>query len=338
MMNRGERRVVAGQELDIIPARTLLVGLGKAGMLYDFTKTSEEAVSSHAQAFASHKAFEIVAGVDLSEERRNQFAAKFKALSFADAGVAAQQVQPAVAVVASPTEFHMQHVRAILEASQPKIILCEKPLAWSAREARSIVQLCAGAGCRLVVNYQRRADRAARTVARLIREGRFQPPFRGACLYSKGALHSSSHFVDLVSHWFGRPLDGVVTRAARPYGRYDATLDFQLRFQGGDVDFIAAGSDQLPVYRLELAGSNGIVRYDGAGDRYSWSSIGEGVGLRQAREEVAIEGSGSRAFLEVADEIARMLEGESTVLCDGVSASHTVSLLSNLIQRMEGIA
>lgn len=337
-MNRGGGLVVAGSEQGIIPARTLLVGLGKVGMLYDFTETSEEAVSSHAQAFAAHSAFEVVAGVDLSEERRDQFAAKFKALSFADAGLAAQQVQPSVAVVASPTEFHLQHVRAILEASHPEVILCEKPLAWSAQEARSIVQLCAGAGCRLVVNYQRRADRATRTVARLLREGRFQPPFRGICLYSKGALHSSSHFVDLVSHWFGRPLNGVVTRAARPYGRYDAMLDFRLSFQGGDVDFIATGSDHSPVYRLELEGSNGIVRYIGAGDRYSWSSIDEQVGLRQARKEVAIEGSGSRAFLEVADEVARMIAGESTVLCDGESASYTVSLLSNLIQSGEDIA
>ncbi len=330
--------MVSGREKRITPAQVLLVGLGKAGMLYDFTKAPDEAVSSHAQAYSTHAAFEVVAGADLSEERRDLFATKFRALSFADAGVAAQETQPTVAVVATPTEFHLDHVRAILDASHPEIILCEKPLAWSSREASTIVELCAEADCTLVVNYQRRADRASRMVAQLISEGQFESPFRGVCWYSKGALHSSSHFVDLVSHWFGRPLDGVVTRAARPYGRHDAELDFRLAFPGGEVTFIATGSDHSPVYRLELVGSNGIVRYEGADDRYSWTSMDEGLGRSRVGEEVTIRGSGSRAFLDVADEIERMLGGESTVLCDGESASHTVSLLSNLIQSEEVIA
>jgi predicted dehydrogenase len=315
-----------------IRANVLIVGLGKAGMLYDLEEAPEEAVSSHAQAFSFHRAFEVVAGVDLSEERRKQFAVKFKAPSFADAGAAAQQVQPVVAVVASPTEWHLRHVAAILKTSRPRVILCEKPLAWSPLEARCIVELCAEADCRLVVNYQRRTDRAVRTVARLIAEGGFQPPFRGVCWYSKGALHSSSHFVDLTSHWFGPPSGGVVTRAAEPYGLYDAELDFRLRFAGGDVVFLAAGSAHSPVYRLELIASNGILRYDGALERYTWAPTGGRVDRTGTPEEIALKGSGARAFLEVANEIARMLEGEPTVLCDGVSASRTVSLLSRLIE------
>lgn len=312
-------------------AKVLLVGLGNAGMLYDSHPRRGEPVLSHAGAFSAHVRFELVAGVDPIEERREMFAMRYAASVFSDVREAASATQPDVAVVASPTDLRVEHVRTILEVSRPAVILCEKPLAWSPGDAQIIVDLCATAHCRLLVNYQRRVEPDANAAHAIFVAQPSEFPFRGVCWYSKGALHSASHFVDLLTFWFGRPVRAAVMRPPVRYGVHDAELDFRLTFPDGDVTFLSVGTDQTPVYRLELIASSGDLRYDGASNRYRWRPAHQQGTARSTAEDVVLENSTAGAFLEVAHAVARTLDGEMTDLCDGESASQTISLLSDLM-------
>lgn len=312
-------------------AKVLLVGLGNAGMLYDTERAHDGPVRSHAGVFSSHGRFDLAAGVDPLKERRELFIESYGASAFSDVGEAARRTQPAVAVVASPTELHLEHVRSILAASRPKVLLCEKPIAWSPQDARTIVDLCSAADCDLFVNYQRRAEAAVRTARQLFSGSPSAFPFRGVCWYSKGVLHNASHFVDLLTYWFGRPVGAVATRNMVPYGRFDGELDFRLDFNFGDVTFLCVGNAEFPIYRLELTASHGNLRYDGSSNRYLWEDSTASFGSRQDGGGHVIEACSRGAFFEVAEQIARVLDGEKTDLCDGASASETVTLLSGLM-------
>ena len=139
-------------------------------MGYDLEHDPEIFVFTHARAFSTHPEFELVGGVDASSERRTLFSEKYGKPSFEVLGKALEALQPNVVVIAAPTNMHAQLVGTTLDCQQVKAILCEKPLAYSIKEAKGLVEACDKAGIALFVNYMRRVD-AGVVVKQMLRDG-----------------------------------------------------------------------------------------------------------------------------------------------------------------------
>ena len=60
--------------------KTLIVGLGKIGMMYDFNKDNH--YSSHSHSVNYHRKFSLCGGVDLSNKKRNKFHKKFNQIAY----------------------------------------------------------------------------------------------------------------------------------------------------------------------------------------------------------------------------------------------------------------
>ena len=58
--------------------KVALIGLGKIGFEYDLNRRNSKYISSHANAFTKHNNFEIVAGIDITSEKRNAFFSEYK--------------------------------------------------------------------------------------------------------------------------------------------------------------------------------------------------------------------------------------------------------------------
>ena len=98
-------------------------------------------------------------------------------------------------------DFSVQHsltLKEVLAHSTPKLILCEKPLAYDLDEAGEMVEACESAGVKLFVNYMRRADPGAIEIKARIESGQIATPIKGVAWYSKGFLHNGSHFFNLL--------------------------------------------------------------------------------------------------------------------------------------------
>ncbi len=123
--------------------------------------------------------------------------------------------------IAVPPDVQPMIIEAALtRAGKIRGILAQKPLAPSYGEARQLVDLCAAAGIRLVVNQSMRYDRAVRTCHELLNSGALGDPVL-ATIEMRAIPHwmpwqqrlgwvtlriMSIHHIDTFRFWFGNPV------------------------------------------------------------------------------------------------------------------------------------
>ncbi|MGE4340103.1 MAG: Gfo/Idh/MocA family protein [Pigmentiphaga sp.] len=309
----------------------LLIGLGQVAVGYDLDTPRDDAVLTHARAFAEHPAFRLVGGVDPSEEHRARFAARYGVPAFAAPADALAQTEPDVVVIAAPTRHHGELVRMSVDHAAPRVILCEKPLSYDLAEARAMVGLCAARGCGLYVNYLRRVAPGVRKVKQRLDAGQIATPVKGVAWYGKGLLHNGSHFVNLLEYWLG-PIQGFeVFRKGRSCGDADSEPDVRIEFAAGSVMILATQNETFSLHEIDLVATNGRLRYTQGGSRIVWhSAVADPVfpgyvALADPGEEIP---SGSLVTQwHVADQIAASLVGTPTDLCSGADALATLEWL-----------
>jgi predicted dehydrogenase len=312
-----------------------LIGLGGIGMLYDSKLPASEYIYSHARAFSMHADFALVGAADPEPALREQFIERYRSAAYADVVSLLSQGVPDVVVIASPTDTHLALVREVLQHGRPKLILCEKPLAYRSAEAHEIECLCRERGILLLVNYIRRADPAVIEVKARLDSGRIAAPFKAVVWYSKGLLHNGSHFVDLLTFWFGPACGWHIISAGQARGEHDAEPDFQLTFNTGTAIFCAATEENFSHYTVEIVASNGRLRYE-QGGKVEWQEAVSHPAIDNYRQlkspSEAIPDDMGRYQYRVASQISNALRQQSYTLCDGHAAAANVGLLNALLK------
>ena len=312
-----------------------VIGLGQIGMGYDLALPPSY-ILSHARAYAVHDAFCLVAGIDLSEERRRKFEETYLTPAYAD--FAEVPIEVDLVVLATPTDTHLDGIRNILGHHAPRVILCEKPLANTPAEAKEMVALCAARGIHLFVNYMRRCEPGAREIRRRILERAIIPPVKGVVWYSKGLMHNGSHFIDLLQHWLGPITETPHIFGARSYGIDDVEADIRLTFQNGEVLFLSCDEKKFSHHTVELISPSGRLRYEDGGAEIVWQPAQQSPVLGAYRElgpKTMITSDLQRALFHVAEEIHQVVtkHNQNTVLCDGSAGLHTVATIAEIMHR-----
>ena len=311
--------------------KVLLVGLGQVGMGYDFDVADPGVMSSHARAFASHPDFELAGGVDADAGACSRFSERYGAWAGNDLAEGLRTVRPDLVVVATPTQHHAECVFTALRHARPKLILCEKPLAYSLDEAAAMVAACSEAACLLYVNYLRRVEPGVLEIKRRLQDGRIAMPLKGVLWYTKGLLHNGSHFSNLLEFWLGPVEKFTVINVGRAWGDEDIEPDVQVTFADGEVTFLAAKDEHFSHHEIQLVGSNGCLRYEQGGAKILWQAavpdpdFPKYTVLSRPGEEIATEGRSLQ--WHVTDNVSLRLRGEPTNLCSGEDALQTLESL-----------
>jgi len=311
--------------------KVLLIGLGAVGMGYDYDETNPYPVLTHARAFANHEDFHLAGGVDPDTEACGRFQHRYGGWSGSDMAEGLRTVSPDVVVVASPTHFHAQAVQMALCYSKPKLILCEKPLAYSLDEARMIVSACLEVGCLLYVNYLRRVDPGVLEVKRRLQNGAICTPVKGLLWYTKGLLHNGSHFSNLLEFWLGPMKKFRLINIGRSISEVDFEPDVHVNFAAGDVTFLAARDEYFSHHEIHLIAPNGCLRYELGGANIVWQGVERDKnfpaytvlsphGERISTEEIRLQ-------WHVADHVSACLHGQPSSLCSGEDALRTLQSL-----------
>ena len=119
--------------------KTVIIGLGQIGQGYDYDLSHKEHILTHSQAIESHPNFELVGGIDISQENRKKFEKKFNVNTFFEIDDLSSIKDLHLVVVAVPTKEHLDTVKKVLSILSPKMILLEKPLSNSFVEAKEII-------------------------------------------------------------------------------------------------------------------------------------------------------------------------------------------------------
>ena len=121
--------------------------------------------------FASHPLVAMVAASDPRSDARDRFAAEFGAKVFADAGALCADPEVQAVYVASPHQFHVDHVK--LAAAHGKHVLVEKPMALTTDDCREMIAVARQAGIKLLVGHSHSYDLPYLRARDMIRSGAY---------------------------------------------------------------------------------------------------------------------------------------------------------------------
>jgi len=143
-----------------------VIGLGRAFMLMLPT-------------LARHPRVRLVAASDPREEARQQFEHDFSgpngsAHAYAEVEKLCSDKNVEAVYIASPHQFHVEHVR--LAANAGKHILVEKPMALAIEDCQVMIEAAKSRGVYLMVGHSHSCDTPYLRTAELIRSGEFGQP------------------------------------------------------------------------------------------------------------------------------------------------------------------
>ncbi|WP_411882794.1 Gfo/Idh/MocA family protein [Polaromonas sp. YR568] len=315
----------------------VIIGLGQIGVGYDLDLPADAAVYTHARAIVAHPAFHLVGGVDVSPEQRARFEQHYAVPAFDSVESALRLLQPDVVVIATSSASHGAILAEVVRTCRPKLIVCEKPLAYQLEEARAMVRICEDAGIGLFVNYIRRTDPGVIEIKRRIESGEISTPVKGNAWYSKGILNNGSHFLNLLEFWLGDITSTTVIDSGRLWDDHDPEPDVEVRFERGAVVFRAAWEEAFSYYGVELLSHSGRLRYERGGELIEWQAVysdprfkGYKI-LGGEREEIA---NGMAIYQwHVYDQIRDYFAGKATALCTGLQALKTLEAIELIIKQ-----
>jgi predicted dehydrogenase len=119
--------------------KTAIVGLGRIASLLEDDQLREKPCT-HAGAVSANPDCLLVAGADIDGERRRLFAERWQVPVYADAAEMLRTERPAILHVATHPDSHFRYCTLAAEHGV-SVVVCEKPLADSRRDARKIAAL-----------------------------------------------------------------------------------------------------------------------------------------------------------------------------------------------------
>ena len=225
--------------------------------------------------------------------------------------------------VATPSETHPGIVQEILRRCQPRVIVCEKPIALSSAEGGDMVARCREHDVVLLVNHLRRFDPVLR--GEVAHMGRIiGAPRTAVGRYSGGLREGGVHMVDLMRMFLG---EGRVVAAASG----DVLLDF------GGVRAVLLGHDiaEHVVFDLTVEGDLGALHIERFGLDVRWERAKDGYPLASGYRALAPYGAWRdlepRSFFRaMADHVVAGLDGQEEPVSTGEDGVAALALIETI--------
>jgi predicted dehydrogenase len=254
------------------PVAVAIVGLGRIASLLEDDALREKPCT-HAGAVAANPDCELVAGADVSGERRRLFAERWDIPVYDSAARMLADSPCKILCVATHPDSHLFYCELAVKMGVP-VVICEKPLADSLRSARKIAALAAK--IRIITNHERRyaADyNEARSILANNTLGRMLSIKASLYMGKNRRLidvlwHDGTHLVDAIMFLCGvslrhrgqagagmRSKDGTAFLYGRACGISPGGADISVPF----CLELGAGRDHL-VFEIEVSCETGRLR------------------------------------------------------------------------------
>lgn len=235
----------------------------------------------HARGWSACPSVEIAALADSNPQALAEFGDTFDVAPehcYLDYREMLDREHPDIVSVAS---WHGQHAEMTIAAAarQPKVILCEKPMATSLGEADAMLTACERNQVRLAIGHMRRFLRGWEAARMLVTEGAIGTPQRAWSIIHDGLMNWGTHTIDGIRFALGDPTPelvlGAVERKTDRYERGSRIEDAAMAIivlEGGVLVSVPAEitprsvRSARPVYgtaNFQITGSDGILDVDG---------------------------------------------------------------------------
>ena len=314
----------------------LIVGLGEIGFKYDNKFSDESLILTHSHAFHIHPNFQIVGAVDLEENNRLDFEKIYNCKTYTNVENALTELDPNIVVVATPTNTHKDIIKKIFDISKPNVIVCEKPLAYTLRDAKEIIKICKINQSQLYVNYMRNSSKAMMELKKKINDKIIDSPFKIIQWYSKGIINSASHFITLFNYLFGLPIHfELLSEISQIIKLKDFNVDFKIKYKNAVVYFLSQQHEELFHNSFELIAKNGRLLYERGGEFINWFPISNdgiysGYNLF-SQTPIIFDTDFNTMQLEFVNNLWKKINDMDASICTGDDALKTMKLLNKIL-------
>ena len=224
----------------------------------------EDLDGTHASSLAGHPQIELVAGSSRDQGRRDRFAQRTGARTYADWRELLEREELDIVSVATYANVHAEPTVACAEAGV-RAVLCEKPIAQSVPDAERMVAACADAGALLVINHQRRFTSSFRKARAHLANGGLGELTSINAQWPTGRLGGvGSHVFDAIYHVTGRRIEAVsatLDLAGKPDARGPQFADpgcwGTMRLEGGLMATVDATDYSKAPWDVRVNGAEG---------------------------------------------------------------------------------
>lgn len=251
-----------------------VVGLGGIGqgLDYDEKLDTTNLCLTHASAYFQHNGFNLVGGVDTSHILREKFNNKYNVSAFVNVSEL-EKIRPDIVSICVPSHLHKSVFDEVIDLN-PRAIVCEKPISENANDAEEMVEKALSKNCLLLVNFIRRFEKGHVELKKKFDTNEFGKVRKVSVFYSKGILNNGSHFINLLSFFFGEPAFCRVLREGRILENSDREPDFLLHFKNGvDAYFMAGNEDDFSVKEIVFLTEKGMINYQQGGLKIEYFPI-----------------------------------------------------------------
>ncbi|MEP6493283.1 MAG: Gfo/Idh/MocA family oxidoreductase [bacterium] len=240
---------------------------------------------------------------------------------------------PEVDAIYNPLPNHLHVPWSKLAAEAGKHVLCEKPIALSAVEARALLDVRDRMGVQIAEAFMVRTHPQWAAVGELIAEGRIgelrlvaghfsyyrrdASDIRSRVDWGGGALLDIGCYPITMSRWlFGTEPSDVVAQIERdPEMKIDRLASALLRFPNGQASFSCAGQ-LVPFQRMQIFGTRGrievLIPFNAPADRAARFLVDDGSSVHGDGAET-IEIPAADQYALQADRFADAIRGTGSV-------------------------
>ncbi len=229
--------------------------------------------NNHARVYSKIENANLMAVSDLMKAKVEEVAKKYNASSFVDYNDILKMPEIDAVSVCVPTTHHFNVVMDAIEYG--KHVMVEKPIAFTLREAKSMVKAAKDNGVKLATGHVERFNPAVGKAKKLIKDGiigevvsasakrvgPFPPRIKDVGVTVDLAIHE----VDIMFHLFDSPVSQIYAHMGSRLEKceYEDHAEIMSTFENGIIGMLEV--NWLTPYKkrkLEITGVDGIIAID----------------------------------------------------------------------------
>lgn len=257
------------------PIKIAVIGLGRAGY------------NIHVKRLRGDDRFQITACTDFIPARMKEMKDEFGCETFKDVPALLKGADAEVVTVASYSDTHAALAKDVLKSGRTAI--CEKPIADSVADAKSMLATAAKTGQKLMVHHNYRFFPETRYLLDLIKSKRLGEVFeiRMRALgfgrrydwqtlreHAGGVLNNTCpHFLDIGLQLLGSPVKEIFCdlKQIASFGDVEDHVKVLLKAENGRVyDMEVSSACKFPEPKWTVLGSHGTLVSDGSTSQLKW--------------------------------------------------------------------
>lgn len=254
---------------------TLIFGLGKIGLDYDYDIKDRKVILTHSKALYLNHKFKIIAGIDKSSKQLSKFHSKYNISTFRtiyDFIKFNDNNKIDLIILSTNTKNRLKDFKNILKL-KPKVVLIEKPISYNLSNTKKIIKLSKKNKIKLFVNFTRLSDPASIQIKKMISKKKIKYPIEGIVSYSGGLYNNASHLISLLIFWLGDLKKFKIIDKGRKLNKFDLEPKFYLIFKKASIFFFPKKYENYSNLSIELYSKNGKLSYKEEGKNVFWQSI-----------------------------------------------------------------